>query len=441
MSDDGRTLIGKTPQGDGGVIRGGTSRRGNIAKRLVWLVVIVGLVVGAYFFLRAPAVDASKSKRGGGGPLPVGVAVARKGDLDITLTALGTVTPLATVTVHTQIAGLLLQLGFTEGQMVKAGDFLAQVDPRPYEAQLEQYQGQLARDQALLNDAQLDLKRYQTLVQQDSLAKQTLDTQAATVKQDEGAVKTDQAQIDTAKLNLIYCHITAPVSGRVGLRQVDLGNYVQTSDTNGIVVITQLQPMSVIFVLPEDNLPQILKRVHSGAKLPVTIYDRSQTIKLATGMLDTLDNQIDTTTGTLKLRALFDNKDLMLFPNQFVNAVLLVDTMHDATIVPTSAVQHGAPGNFVYIVGADNTTVNVRVVKTGPTQGQDVAILDGLNVGDKVVTDGTDKLKDGAKITIPAEKSKDGESGAAQKGGNGSSDNTTGQDQPHAHRHGNKTQQ
>ena len=438
MSDKDGTLIGRAPG------RGEPSRpRGKWRGRLIWLIVIAALAAGAYFVLRKPADNGQKNgHHGAGAALPVGVATARKGDLDVTLTALGTVTPLATVTVHTQIAGLLLQLGFTEGQMVKAGDFLAQIDPRPYQAQLEQYQGALARDQALLTDARLDLKRYQTLVAQDSLARQTLDTQAATVKQDEGVVKTDEAQVNTARLNLLYCHITAPVTGRVGLRQVDLGNYVQTSDANGLVVITQLQPMSVIFVLPEDNITQILKRTHTGAKLPVTIYDRSQTTKLATGVLDTIDNQIDTTTGTLKLRALFDNKDLMLFPNQFVNAVLLVDTMHDATIVPSAGVQHGAPGNFVYLVKPDNS-VTVRVVKTGPAQGQDVAILDGLNPGDKIVTDGTDKLKEGAKITIPAEHPNDGAPADTKntKADAPPVDKTNGSDTPHSHHPGNKTQQ
>jgi multidrug efflux system membrane fusion protein len=337
-----------------------------------------------------------------GGTMPVTAAVAQTGDIGIVLNALGTVTPLATVTVRTQIAGQLMQLGFTEGQMVKKGDFLAQIDPRPYQAQLEQYQGQLAKDQAALADARLDLKRYQTLVKQDSLATQTLDTQAATVHQDEGTVKTDQAQVDTAKLNLIYCHITAPVSGRVGLRQVDIGNYVQTSDTNGIVVVTELQPMSVIFSLPEDNIEQVLKSMTGGATPQVTAYDRSNSAKLADGTLETLDNQIDTTTGMVKLRALFDNKDLTLFPNQFVNVTLLAATLKDAITVPSSAIQRGAPGTFVYLIKPDNT-VTVRPVTLGPAQGETVAVTEGLQLGDKVVTDGADKLKDGASVTIPAE--------------------------------------
>jgi multidrug efflux system membrane fusion protein len=415
-------------------------------KRYVWLKVIGGLLVVAllYWVLRPTPPDPAKAQQGrhsSTGPVPVGAAVATQGDLHVTLTALGTVTPIATVTVHTQIAGLLQQLGFQEGQMVKQGDFLAQIDPRPYQAQLEQYEGQLAKDQAALADAQLDLKRYQTLVKQDSIATQTLDTQAATVHQDEGAVKVDQAQIDTAKLNLIYCHITAPVSGRVGLRQVDLGNYVQTSDTNGIVVITQLQPISVVFVLPEDNIEQVMASMKQGAHPQVTAFDRTNTIQLATGTLETIDNQIDSTTGTVKLRALFDNKDLSLFPQQFVNVNLLTSTLHNATIIPSSAVLHGAPGTFVYLVKPDNT-VAVQVVKLGPVDGQDVGITEGLKPGDKVVVDGTDKLKDGAQITLPAEQ-KQGDGGDGKTAGeatNNTTDATNNATGTHHHgHHGNQT--
>jgi len=332
--------------------------------------------------------------------MPVGVALAEKGDMPITLEGLGTVTPLATVTVKTQINGQLTQIAFKEGQFVKKGDFLAQIDPRIYQAQLEQYQGQLVRDQALLADAKLDLARYQKLAAQDSIALQQVDTQRATVKQDEGNLQVDQAQIDTAKVNLIYCHIQSPVDGIVGIRQVDEGNYVQTGDTNGIVVITQMQPMSIIFTAPEDNISQVRKRLRDGATLDVTAYDRTDTIEIAKGALATTDNQVDTTTGTVKLRALFANDKDELFPQQFVNANLLVDTLKDTVIVPTAAIQIGAPGSYVYVVNPDST-VSVRVIKPGPASGEKTAVLSGLQLGETVVTDGVDRLYDGAKVQLP----------------------------------------
>ncbi|HDV6321302.1 TPA: MdtA/MuxA family multidrug efflux RND transporter periplasmic adaptor subunit, partial [Burkholderia multivorans] len=331
-------------------------------------------------------------------------------EMPVVLSALGTVTPLANVTVKTQLSGYLQSVAFKEGQIVKKGDLLAQIDPRPYQVALENAEGTLARDQALLATARLDLKRYRTLLSQDSIASQTVDTQASLVKQYEGTVKTDQAAVDSAKLNLTYARIVAPVSGRVGLRQVDPGNYVTPGDTNGIVVITQLQPMSVIFTTSEDNLPQILKQVNAGQKLSVTAYNRNNTIPLETGSLETLDNQIDTSTGTVKLRATFDNKEGLLFPNQFVNTRLLVDVIRDATIVPTSAVLTGSIGQFVYIVKPDNT-VTVRKVKVGPVDGERTSIVDGVAVGERVVTDGSDRLREGAKISIPADQPK-GASGA-----------------------------
>jgi membrane fusion protein, multidrug efflux system len=333
------------------------------------------------------------------GPMPVVAVTAHAGDIDIVLNALGTVTSLATVTVKTQIAGQLNEIHFTEGQLVKQGDFLAQIDPRPYQLTLEQEQGLLQRDQALLQGAELDLARYQTLVAQDSIAKMQLDTQQSLVAQYRGTVLADQAQINTAKLNLAYCRIVAPVSGRVGIRQVDQGNYVQTGDANGIVVITQLQPISVIFNLPEDHLPQVLKRLAGGAALPVTAFDRTQTAKLAEGTLVTVDNQIDTTTGTVRLRAQFDNRDEALFPNQFVNAQLLVDVLRGTTVVPTSSVQRGAPGTYVYLIN-DDSTVTVRPITLGPQSGERVAVLSGLADGDRVVIDGADKLKEGAQVAV-----------------------------------------
>ncbi len=355
----------------------------------------------------APAGQAA----GQGAPQPVGTATAARGDVRVIVNALGTVTPLATVTVKTQIAGQLQQIGFTEGQMVHKGDFLAQIDPRPYQALLEQYQGQLAKDQALLRQAQVDLARYQTLLRQDSIARQQADDQVYLVQQDEAAIRTDQALIDTQKLNLVYCRITAPVDGRVGLRQVDAGNYVQTSDPSGLVVLTQLQPISVLFSIAEDDLPGVLKRVHEGATLPVALYDRANVKDLATGTLSNLDNQIDTTTGMVKLRAMFANADEELFPNQFVNARLLVDTLRNVVTVPVAAIQRGAQGTYVYVVGADST-VSVRVVTVGVADGDAVQVTKGLAAGDRVVIDGSDRLRDGARVSI--------ESGAAGGGKTGS---------------------
>ncbi|MBN3792692.1 MdtA/MuxA family multidrug efflux RND transporter periplasmic adaptor subunit, partial [Burkholderia sp. Ac-20353] len=362
--------------------------------------------------LSRPAAAAGGGRSGRGGPTamanvpqPVQVASATHGEMPIVLSALGTVTPLANVTVKTQLSGYLQSVAFQEGQLVNKGDVLAQIDPRPYQNALENAEGTHARDEALLATARLDLKRYQTLLAQDSIASQTVDTQKSLVKQYEGTVKTDQAAIDTARLNLVYARITAPVSGRVGLRQVDPGNYVTPGDTNGIVVITQLQPMSVIFTTSEDNLPSIVKQVNAGSKLSVTAYDRSNTTPLETGSLATLDNQIDTTTGTVKLRATFDNKEGLLFPNQFVNTRLLVDVIRDATIVPTSAVLTGSIGQFVYIVKPDDT-VTVRKVKIGPVDGERTSIVSGVTVGERVVTDGSDRLREGSKITIPADKPK-----------------------------------
>ena len=369
---------------------------------LFWLLLVLAIIGAVVWYYHRPS---EQPKTGGrnqfGGPTPVGVATVQKGDMPVTLTGLGTVTPLATVTVKTQINGYLTEVAFQEGRMVKKGDFLAQIDPRPYQVALEQAEGQLAKDQALLKNAQLDLQRYNTLVAQNSIATQTRDTQVSLVAQDQAAIKTDQAQVDAQKLNLVYAHIVAPVTGRVGLRQVDAGNYVQTSDPNGIVVVTQLQPISVIFTLPEDNLPAVMKQVHAGAALPVTAYDRTGTTELGKGRLETVDNQIDTTTGTVKLRAIFDNEQEILFPNQFVNVQLLVNTMKGVDIVPTAAIQHGAPGAFVYVVKPDQTAA-VQKVKLGPGDGQQIAVLDGLQPGEKVVVDGSDRLREGAKVTLAA---------------------------------------
>ena len=376
--------------------------RRSIWPRLLWLLLGLALLAALAWIILRPHAPTTRSGRLSAGPMPVVAATATSGDMPVLLNALGTVIPLATVTVRTQINGQLVEIGFREGQEVNKGDFLALIDPRPYQAALDNAQGVLTRDQASLENAKRDLARYTKLVAENSIAQQQRDTQEALVKQLIGTVASDQAQVDNAKLNLAYCHIVAPVGGRIGLRQVDVGNYVQVSDANGIAVITQLKPISVIFTLPEDTLPQILKRLNAGAQLAVTAWDRGGKVKLASGMLTTLDNQIDTSTGTFKLRAQFDNSDEILFPNQFVNTQLLVDTLHGAVLVPNAAIQRGAPGTFVYPIGTDNT-VSVRPVKLGPGDADRVAIDEGLAAGERVVVDGADKLRDGAKVALPAE--------------------------------------
>jgi membrane fusion protein, multidrug efflux system len=338
-----------------------------------------------------PVADAAQS---------VTVATAAKGDIPVTVNASGTVNSLATVTVKSRLSGYLTDIYFREGQMVKKGDLLAQVDPRPYEAVLAQYQRQLEKDQALLDNARLDLEHYQRLTQQDATSVQAVETAATMVRQFERAVGRDQALVDTQKLDLVYCHITSPVEGRVGLRQVDVGNYVSASDTNGIVVVTQVDPISVVFPLLEDNLPQLIKYRQAGAKLKVTIYDRSGSQKRGVGVLDGVDNQLDASTGTIKLRALFQNTDGSLFPNEFVNVALLLDTLQDVVTVPDAAIQRGSPGTFVYLVNADHKTVSVRPIRLGPSADDRVAVLSGLAVGDVVVINGADHLRNGARIAI-----------------------------------------
>jgi multidrug efflux system membrane fusion protein len=371
--------------------------------RLIWIAVLAALVVALTTWLWQRGRDTHTATPGGrlaaSGPQSVRVATVVRGTMPVQLNALGTVTPIATVTVRTQISGQLMNIGFTEGQMVRKGDFLAQIDPRPYEILLQQAQGTLAHDSALLAQAQADLQRYEVLLKQDSIGAQQVDDQRYLVKQYIGQVDADRAQVRTYQLDLIYCHIVAPVDGRVGLRQVDPGNYAQTSDSNGIVILTTMNPMSIIFTIPEDSLPPVLARLNSGAKLPVQAYDRSNATLLSSGVLQTLDNQIDTTTGMLKLRAEFPNADLKLFPSQFVNARLLVDVRHDAVVVPSSAIQTGSIGQYVYIVNPDNT-VSVSVVKTDIVDGERTSVLSGVAPGDKVVIDGTDRLREGSPIAI-----------------------------------------
>ena len=372
-----------------------------------WIWVLIFLVVaggiGGYFYFRAPATEAPQrqGRPGGGGDraTPVVVATARTSHVEVYLNGLGSIAPLATVTVKSRVDGQLMRVLFKEGQMVKAGDLLAEIDPRAIQVQLAQAEGQMAKDQALLANARIDLERYRTLFEQDSVAKQQLDTQQSLVRQYEGTVKSDQGAVDNARLQLQYSKITAETSGRVGLRQVDPGNIVRASDAGGLAVIAQLEPISALFALPEDNVPQVMKKLRAGQKLAVEAYDRSGKNKLASGFLVSSDNQIDSATGTVKLRAQFANKDLGLFPNQFVNIRMLVDVRNDAVVIPSAAVQRGQRGTFVYVAKPDST-VTVRPVVLGPVQGDQITVESGLAAGESVVIDGADKLREGGKITV-----------------------------------------
>jgi multidrug efflux system membrane fusion protein len=373
------------------------------------LVIVFGIYQTARWVRNVPAPGGRFPQ---GAAQSVGASTATLGNVRVIVNALGTVTPLATVTVQTQINGQLTEVGFTEGQLVKKGDFLAQIDARPYEYLKEQYEGQLAKDQGLLAQAQMDLKRYQTLAQQNSIARQQAEDQVFIVQQYVGSVKQDQGLVDAQALNIAYCRILAPLTGRVGLRLVDPGNYVQTANNSGIAVITQLQPISVVFSIPEDELPGIMPQFSAGTALSVAAYDRANLRQLAIGKVSAVDNQIDTTTGTVKVRAQFENADNALFPNQFVNARLLVKTLENVVTVPTSAIQRGAPGAYVYLINPDNT-VSVRPVSTGPVDGNVTAINSGLAAGDRVVVDGTDRLRDGLKVTIVSENGQPAGPGAA----------------------------
>jgi membrane fusion protein, multidrug efflux system len=381
-------------------------RRHWVALLVVVVALLLLIALARYIQRKQPAAAGPGGGRGGqNGPVAVSIATATSGDIQLRIPALGTVTPLATVTVRTQINGVMQKILFTEGQTVHQGDSLAQIDARPYEAALQQMQGNLRRDQALLADAKLDLKRYEGLVKEDSIAEQQLDTQRALVDQYGGTIESDEGQVKTASVNLLYTHIVSPVTGRVGLRQVDQGNYVTPGDANGIVVINQLQPITVIFSIPEDNVSALMRRLRDGGPMAVEAYDRTNSAKLADGKLLTVDNEIDVTTGTIKLRAQFENADALLFPNQFVNIQLLQELLRNQVIMPNSAVRRGAPNGvvstFVYVVNADRT-VTVRPVTLGVVDGERVAVIKGLSVGEIVVTEGGDRLRDGAQVLLPS---------------------------------------
>jgi membrane fusion protein, multidrug efflux system len=366
----------------------------------VWVLIILAIVgIGYFLFRQRQAMEADQNQRMQMRPpsVPVVTDVARSGDIGVYVTALGTVTPVNTVSVTSRVQGQIMNVHYTEGQMVHKGDPLLEIDPKPYQAAVTQMGGQLAHDQAVLNEARIDLERYQQAYSRNAIAKQQMDDQEQAVHQDEGTVQNDQGQLDNARVNLAYTQITSPIDGRVGLRLVDPGNLVQANGTTNLVVVTQLQPITVIFSVGEDNLPAIERQLRQGQRLTVDAFDRTQVKKIASGYLLTVDNQIDPTTGTVKLRAVFSNEDLSLFPNQFVNARLLVDTEHAATLVPTPAIQRNAQGPFVYVVKPDGTAV-LQTVTVGTADG-DVTAVQGIKPGDVLVVNGFDKLEDGMKVT------------------------------------------
>jgi multidrug efflux system membrane fusion protein len=413
----------------------------NRPRWLVPVVVIVALVLGGlaawYFFGRSDAASADgrqastkdgkagkgagKAGRFGGDPSraqPVAVVAAKKGDINVAQTALGTVMALKTATVRPRVDGLLMNVLFTEGQVVKAGDVLAQIDPVPFQVALAQVEGNLAKDAATLNNARLDLERYRTLLAQDSIATQQVDQQASLVKQLEGTVKVDEAQVDNAKLQLSYASITAPIGGQLGLRAVDAGNMVRSSDTNGLAVITQVDPITVLFTIPQDTLPRVLARLKKGDRPTVQAWDREQKAQLAAGTLLSTDNQIDVSTGTVKLKAQFPNAENKLFPNQFVNVRMVVDTIRDTVVIPTAALQRDNQGTIVYAVKEDST-VAVRRVTPGPTDGEVMSIQSGLQEGERVIVDGVDRIREGAKVEVVQPGVTPGTRAPADKAGSG----------------------
>ncbi len=375
----------------------------------MWIYIAVALIllIGSFLWFRGftgrptgQKTAGGKGKKGGAPALtPVVSARAQKGNIGVYVTGLGAITPIYTVTVKSRVDGQLMSVHFKEGDLVHAGDPLIEIDPRPYEAVVVQSEGDLVRDQALLANARVDLNRYTTLLAQNAIPEQQLATQKALVTQYEGTVKNDEGLLDAAKVNVTYCHITSPITGVIGLRLVDPGNIVQSTDTNGMVVITQIQPISVIFTVSEDQLPPILQRVHAGQKLTVDAWDRQNTNKLASGTLSTLDNQIDQTTGTLKLRAIFNNENRALFPNQFVNARLLEQEKTGVTLLPSAAIQRNTNATYVYLIKPDST-VTIRNIKVGTTEGDESEVTSGLSPGDTVVMTGVDKLQEGSKVAV-----------------------------------------
>ena len=364
----------------------------------LWAIVGGASLLMLWFFVRGRKKDPGINPAGR--PVPVAVAQSRKGDMAVRLSGLGTVTALNNVTVRSRVDGQLVRVDFTEGQLVREGDLLAEIDPRPFKVQLMQAEGQFAKDRAAFQNANADLKRFQSLVKLGIISSQQLDTQISAVAQFEASLEADQATIESAKLNLVYSRVTAPISGRVGLRLVDVGNIVKATDANGLVTIAALQPINVVFAVPADNIQQVLSQNAKVTKLPVEAWDRDLKTRLAIGTLAAIDNQVDQGTGTVRLKALFSNENRALFPNQFVNAQLLVDTLRGVVIVPTAAVQRSPQGAFVYVVKADST-VELRNVEVQGTDGDDTALSKGLSGGETVVTDGLEKLRPGSKVALP----------------------------------------
>ena len=404
----------------GGFPAGRPVRRGWIWAIGVGAAVLLAILFSVRSSQQKKEKAAAAKKAAASRAVPVSGVPAKTGDLGVYISGLGTVTAINTVTVRSRVDGQLIRVHFREGQIVGQGDLLAEIDPRPFQVQLMQAEGQRAKDEATLANAGVDLARYETLVKEDSISRQQLDTQAATVRQLEASIKSDQGQIESAKLNLVYSRITAPAAGQVGLRLVDQGNIVHAGDPTGLVVITQLQPITVLFTIPADRLPQVLQQMRGGKKLAVDAYDRDMKNRLATGSVLAVDNQIDPATGTVKIKAIFDNDPNVLYPNQFVNARLLVDTLKEATLVPAASIQRSPQSAFLYVVKPDST-VDMRPVEVQLTEGDEAAIRKGVSPGEVVIVEGVDKLQPGTKVTVGAPGAPAPRTGGAREGPRGSS--------------------